>query len=68
MGGLIDLTPLPSICNIILGEDLQLDHPDKSATLLGILTHCANTLPENISDNDLQHFKNIGVKLMKSKI
>lgn len=30
----LDLTSSLAICKIELGEDLQLDHPDKSATLL----------------------------------
>lgn len=68
LGGLLDLTPLPSICNIELGNDLQLDHQDKAATLLGILMTAANQLPENISDNELSQFKSIGIKILKQKI
>jgi len=29
VGGLVDLTPLLAICNIKLGDDLQLEHQDK---------------------------------------
>lgn len=67
LGGLLDLTPLLSICNIKLGDDLQLEHQDKAATLLGILVRVTNQLPENISDEELTQFKNIGVKLLKLK-
>jgi len=68
IGGLVDLTPLLSICNIELGDDLQLDHPDKAATLLGIFASCANQLPENVSDDNLQKFKETGIKLLKQTI
>ena len=65
LGGLLDLTPLLAICNIALGEDLQLDHPDKSATLLGILSHLCDQLPEHFTDQDLAKFKSVGEKLLK---
>jgi len=65
IGGLVDITPLPAICGIELGQDLQIDYPDKAATLLGILMCAVNRLPENISDDDLMKFKNTGVKFLK---
>ena len=65
LGGLLDLTPLLSICNIELGEDLQLDYPDKSATLLGILITFCNKLPKHFTDQDLVDFKSIGENLLK---
>ncbi len=65
LGGLLDLTPLLSICKIELGEDLQLDHPDKSATLLGILSHLCDQLPEHFTDQDLAKFRSIGENLLK---
>ncbi len=65
LGGLLDLTPLLAICKIELGEDLQLDHPDKSATLLGILSHLCNKLPKHLTDQDLGKFKSVGKNLLK---
>ncbi len=65
LGGLLDLTPLLSICKIELGEDLQLDHPDKSAILLGILSHLCDKIPENLTDQDFEKFKSIGENLLK---
>lgn len=65
LGGLLDLTPLLAICNIELGEDLQLDHPDKSATLLGILSHFCDKLPKHLSAQDLAEFKSTGKNLLK---
>ena len=65
LGGLLDLTPLLVICNIELGEDLQLDHPDKSATLLGILSHLCDQLPEHFTDQDLAKFKSVGENFLK---
>jgi hypothetical protein len=65
MGGLLELSPLPAICNINLGDDLQLEHPDKSATLLGILLHLCEQIPESISNDDLEAFKNKGINFLK---
>lgn len=65
LGGLLDLTPLLAICKIELGEDLQLDHPDKSATLLGILVNFCNKLPKHLTDQDLAEFKSVGKNLLK---
>ena len=67
LGGLLDITPLPAICGIELGDDLQIDHRDKAATLLGILSHFCEQLPENISEEKLGKFRTIGVKLLKMK-
>lgn len=67
IGGLLDITPLLTICGINLGDDLQLEHPDKAATLLGILITAANQLPENISEDQLLQFKNIWINLLKQK-
>lgn len=67
LGGLLDLTPLLTTCRIELGDDLQIDHPDKAATLLGILITSANQLSENISEDQLSQFKSIGIKLLKQK-
>ena len=68
LGGLLDLTPLPSICGINLEDDLQIDHQDKAAALLGILVNAADQLPENISAEELSQFKIVGIKLLKQKI
>ena len=65
LGELLNLTPLLAICNIELGEDLQLDHPDKSATLLGILSHFCDKLPKHPSAQDLAEFKSTGKNLLK---
>ena len=65
LGGLLDLTPLLAICKIELGEDLQLDYPDKSATLLGLLSYFCDQIPEHYTDQDLAKFKSIGENLLK---
>jgi hypothetical protein len=56
MGGLLELTPLPAICSINIGDDLQIDKPNNAATLLGILADCANQFPDFLSIEDLQKF------------
>ncbi|MDR3179627.1 MAG: conjugal transfer protein TraD [Holosporaceae bacterium] len=65
MGGLLEITPLPSICNINLGDDLQLDHPEKSATLLGLLLHISEQIIDTVSSDDLEKFRKIGVNYLK---
>ena len=63
LGGLLSLTPILEICNINLGEDLQLSSQDKADTLLGILSSLFDSLSDNFDGSDLDHFKNIGSSL-----
>lgn len=65
LGGLLNLTPLLSICGIELGDDLQLEHPDKAAMLLGMLSELSQQIPEEISPDLIEHYRNIGVRRMK---
>ena len=65
LGGLLDLTPLLSICGIELGDDLQVDHRDKSAALLGMLSYFCGDLPEDITTEELERFKEMGIKLLQ---
>lgn len=67
LGGLLDLTPLISICGIELGDDLQIEHQDKAAILLGILITAATQLPDTISDEELSQFKRLGASFLKTK-
>lgn len=65
LGGLLDLTPLLAICGIQLGDDLQLEHRDKAAMLLGILITTANQLPDTISEEEISKFKQLGASFLK---
>jgi hypothetical protein len=67
IGGLLELTPFLAICNINIGDDLQLDKPDSAAILLGMLTDFANQLPDSIPSENLQKFANIGKSLLRKK-
>lgn len=67
LGGLLNLTPLLSICGIELGDDLQLEHPDKAAMLLGILSELSQQLPEEIPPDLFEHYRHVGVRRMKRK-
>jgi hypothetical protein len=67
LGGLLDLTPLLSICEIKLGDDLQLVHRDKAASLLGILAVALNQLPDDIEAEDLEKFRSVGLKLLNQR-
>ncbi len=65
LGGLLNLTPLLSICGIELGDDLQLEYQDKAAMLLGILSELSQRIPEQISNEDFDNFKGIGMRILK---
>jgi hypothetical protein len=67
MGGLLELTPLPAICDINIGDDLQIDKPNNAAILLGMLADFANQIPDSIPSENLQKFANIGKSLLKRK-
>jgi hypothetical protein len=59
LGGLINITPLLSLCDINLGDDLQLHHPDKADILLGLLaSYCDNI--SSFSEEDIEYFRDIG--------
>ena len=68
LGGLLELTSLPTICNIKLGDDLQLKYPDNAATILGILLHISEKIPATITKIQLEEFKNKGYKLLNQQI
>ena len=63
LGGLLNISPLLSLCEIELGDDLQISHQDKADTLLGIISVLCNNLPEAINEGELDHFKNLGSAL-----
>ena len=67
MGGLLDITSLPSICGIKLGDDLQLEYKEKAAVLLGILAKCAESLPDTLSDAEIREFKTYGNLLLTQR-
>ena len=58
MGGLLNMISLPAICGINEGDDLQLDleHSDKAAMLLGMLAHLEDSLPPTLSDQMILEF------------
>lgn len=64
MGGLLELTPLPALCEIQLGDDLQGEHQSKAALFLGTLAKYAEHLPEKISDNEKQELETLGLTLL----
>ena len=67
MGGLLELTPLPALCEIQLGDDLQGEHQSKAALFLGTLAKYAEHLPEKISDNEKQELETLGLTLMSKR-
>lgn len=67
MGSLINMIGLADICNIVEGDDLQLDMDsrDKAATLLGMLVTLLEQLPPALSPEHLGRFKQKGIKTFK---
>ena len=64
MGGLLELTPLPALCKIQLGDDLQGEHQSKAALLLGIFAKYAEFLPEKLSEDEKQELETLGLTLL----
>ena len=67
MGGLLELTSLPSLCEIQLGDDLQGEHQSKAALLLGIFAKYSEFLPEKLSDDEKQELETVGLMQMAKK-
>lgn len=67
LGGLVNLSGLPEICDIQDGDDLQFDliESDKAATLLGILVTCVENFRNDLSHEHLEHFKQKGIAILK---
>lgn len=63
LGGLLSLTPILDICNIKLGEDLQISAQDKADTFLGIISTLFDSLSNDFDASDLTHFQTIGASL-----
>lgn len=63
LGGILSLTPLLDICDIHLGDDLQLSYQDKADILLGIPSSLLDKLPDSLSNTDLDNFKHLGNSL-----
>jgi hypothetical protein len=64
IGGLVTLTPLPTICSLDLGDDLQLEHQAKAALLLGVLAELSENLPP-LSEDDLTRLREKGLNMLK---
>ena len=67
MGGLLELTPLPALCEIQLGDDLQGEHQSKAALLLGMLAKYSEFLPERLSDDEKQELETLGLTLIAKR-
>ncbi len=63
VGALVKMVGLFESCDITEGMDLQIDmeHRDKAATLLGILVDAYDSLPSNPSPQQLEGWKDRGV-------
>ena len=67
LGGLLELTALPSICRINLGDDLQDEMRTKAALLLGILVKCADNLPDEFTEKQLNELRIIGNTILAAQ-
>lgn len=68
VGALVKMIGLFETSGITEGMDLQMDmeHRDKAATLLGILAETFDALPSNPSSQQWDGWKNRGIQLMKT--
>jgi hypothetical protein len=68
-GALLNMMGFFDLCDITEGDDLEIDieNKDKAAVLLGMLETFKTTLPPFFSNHDKEHFKNIGIRVMKMK-
>jgi hypothetical protein len=68
IGALVKMVGFFPVCGIEEGMDLQLnlEHQDKAAILLGILLEAFESLPENPSDEQLDKWQRTGVQKFKS--
>jgi len=66
-GGLLSLSGLFEECGIYEGEDLQSDPEgyEKGATLLGILMEASEALFYNNDEQQMEKFKELGIRKMK---
>lgn len=67
MGGLLELTPMPALCEIQLGDDLQGEHQSKAALFLGMLAKYSEFLPEKLSEDEKQELETLGLTLLAKK-
>ena len=67
LGGLLELTALPSICRINLGDDLQDEMRTKAALLLGILVKYADNLPDEFTEKQLNELRIIGNTILAAQ-
>jgi hypothetical protein len=68
IGALVKMVGFFPVCGIEEGMDLQLniEHQDKAAILLGILLQAYEALPGNPSYEQLDRWKNMGIQKFKS--
>jgi hypothetical protein len=66
-GGLLSLSGLLEQCDIFEGEDLQSDPEgyEKGAALLGILIEASETLLNNNDADQMEKFRQLGIRRMK---
>ena len=66
---MVNLTALPQICQIEMGDDLQfdIDSRDKAATLLGILLDTTHTIPDPPDAGQMETWRESGVRLLKQR-
>ena len=68
-GALLNMMGFFDLCDISEGDDLEIDieNKDKAAVLIGLLETFKSTIPPFLSNCDKEHFKNIGIRVMKMK-
>jgi len=68
-GALLNMMGFFDLCDIKEGDDLEsdLENQNKAAVLLGMLETLKTTLPYFLENKDLEHFQNIGIRILKMR-
>lgn len=68
-GSLLNMMGYFAFCGIEEGYDLQLDleSRNKAAILLGILSEAFDVLPEEPTTEQFEHWKNLGIRILKMR-
>lgn len=68
-GALLNMMGFFDLCDITEGDDLEIDirEKDKAAVLIGMLETLKSTLPCFLESEDLEKYKNIGIKILKMR-
>jgi len=68
-GALLNMMGFFDLCDIKEGDDLEsdLENQNKAAILIGMLETLKTAIPQILSNDDKDHFKRMGIRVLKMK-